>query len=178
MARSAKQLQVTTKRTKRFVRPTKLRALRKVLIGVGVLVLVAIVAGFIYTWYIGLHTAHHTASTATSTAPVLSKPTAPAANAPESAAVESITSPVAPGSNALIYIQTLPFSTCTITAVYNKVPSTDSGLRQKTADDYGIVSWSWTVDASAPVGSWPVTVTCVYHAKSAVVAGTLVVANP
>jgi hypothetical protein len=58
---------------------------------------------------------------------------------------------------------------------YNDVPSADSGLKPKTADDFGIVSWAWTVEATTPVGEWPVDVTCVFNDQSAMVRGKLVV---
>jgi hypothetical protein len=45
------------------------------------------------------------------------------------------------------------------------------------ADDFGAVSWNWKVDAWAPVGSWPITVTCAHNKKSAVVQTTLEVAG-
>lgn len=101
------------------------------------------------------------------------KPVAPAANAPEGVANESLISPVAPGQNTTFNVRTNAGSTCTITAVYNKVPSHDSGLVPKTADEWGYVSWTWTVDRSAPAGTWPVTVTCVYHGRSGVLIGNL-----
>lgn len=105
------------------------------------------------------------------------KPVAPAANAAEGVAIESLLSPVAAGQNTTMEILTNAGSTCTITAVYNKTPSHDSGLSPKTADAYGLVSWTWTVDRTAPAGSWPVTVTCVYHSRSGVYIGQLQVTN-
>jgi hypothetical protein len=89
--------------------------------------------------------------------------------------IQSITSPVAPGDNASIYIHTNRDSKCTITAVYNNIPSKDAGLSPKTADEYGLASWSWTVESTVPVGKWPVTVTCVWNKKIAVVVGDLIV---
>lgn len=84
-------------------------------------------------------------------------------------AVQMITSPLVPGSNAMINIKTNNDAKCKITVVYNKVPSTDSGLSDKVADEFGVVSWTWTVEPTAPLGSWPVTVTCANEKKSGVV---------
>jgi len=110
-------------------------------------------------------------------APALPKPHTPSPNAPESVGLEALTSPVKPGENTSITVQTLPTSNCTISATYNNVPSKDSGLTPKGADAYGIVTWSWTVDPTAPDGTWPVKVTCFYNKKSAMYIGDLVVSR-
>jgi hypothetical protein len=96
-------------------------------------------------------------------------PKLPNRNAQESAAVETLTSPVAPGDNAMINVKTNPTSTCKIVVAYNNVAEADSGLMPKKADNFGTVGWAWTVPKNAPLGSWPVTVTCQYYEKSAVV---------
>jgi hypothetical protein len=101
------------------------------------------------------------------------KPSKPGPNVPESAGIQSLFSPVKVGANTSMTIKTLPGSTCTITFIYNNIASKDSGLAQKTADDYGIVTWSWTVDSGVPVGTWPAKATCVYNKKSAVVIGNV-----
>jgi hypothetical protein len=89
-----------------------------------------------------------------------------------------LTSPEAPGDNVSMSVKTVPTSTCTIRVEYNKIPSTDSGLVAKTADEFGIVSWTWTVGEDVPLGTWPAKVTCVYNGRSAVVQGDLQVAEP
>lgn len=104
------------------------------------------------------------------------KPALPGPNAPEGVAVNSIVSPVKVGSNSSISISTNALSTCNITVTYNNILSTDSGLAgTKKANDYGQVSWSWTVPINTPLGSWPVKVTCVYRGRSGVVISNLVV---
>lgn len=132
-----------------------------------------------YVWYTGQNTPDMTTTTApeSDTPDAVITPTKPAENARASASVQLLTSPVAPGDNASISIKTLPTSTCTIKVIYNDVPSTDSGLVAKTADEFGIVSWAWTVGATVPQGTWPATVTCTYNGRSAVVRGDLVVAQ-
>jgi hypothetical protein len=136
--------------------------------------------GIAYIWYTGQNTGVETTANTPSPAPESAgplTPTKPAANARASAAVEMITSPVAPGDNASMTIKTVPTSTCTIKVEYNKIPSTDSGLVAKTADEFGIVSWTWTIDTTVPLGTWPATVTCTYNGRSAVVQGDLTVAR-
>jgi hypothetical protein len=57
------------------------------------------------------------------------------------------------------------------------VVAADPGLVKKTADEYGMVSWTWGVSRSVPVGKWPVTVTCAIGKHSGVVIGDLEVVN-
>jgi hypothetical protein len=136
-------------------------------------------AGVAYVLFTGKDTASSSEAPQVNTAPDigLPKPHKPSPNAPESAGIEAFTTPVKAGENSSISVKTLPLSNCIISVIYKDVPSKDSGLAPKTADDYGSVTWSWTVDKSAPVGKWPVKVTCTYNKKSAVVIGDLVVTN-
>jgi hypothetical protein len=131
-----------------------------------------------YTWYMGQHDDGSTLGVATpveaTPAPVI-KPSKPSPNAPVGASVQMLTTPVVPGENASITVKTTPMANCTIKVEYNKVASTDSGLIPKAADEFGIIGWSWTVEESVPLGTWPVTVTCTYNKKSAMVRGDLVV---
>jgi hypothetical protein len=101
------------------------------------------------------------------------KPPQPAANARESAAVEVVTSPVAAGKNTMLTIATLPKSVCKITFTYNNIASKDTGLKDKIADDYGTVSWAWTIDKATPLGTWPATVTCAHNSLTAVVTSNI-----
>lgn len=133
-----------------------------------------------YTWFMGqkgVESAAVATPVEAKPAPVI-KPTKPAANARVGAAVHMLTSPVPPGSNASITVKTLATAKCTIVVEYNKVASKDSDLVAKTADEYGMVSWTWTVGESVPLGKWPVKVTCAYNKSSAMVQGDLVVAKP
>jgi hypothetical protein len=145
-----------------------------------VLAVVFVGGGLGYTWYMGQQPVDTTAAIAepvvTKPAPEI-KPVKPSANAKESASVQMLTSPVAPGANASISVKTNPASKCTIKVEYNKILSTDSGLTAKTADEFGMVSWTWTVEETAPLGKWPVKVTCTYNKKSAFVQGDLKVAK-
>jgi hypothetical protein len=155
-----------------------IRSIRNVSISVGVLIVLLVAAGAIYTWFAGRNPAPNQTTNAVDATPApVVKAVDPAPNAPESASVQSLTSPVAPGDNASATIKTNPGSWCTITVVYDKTASTDSGLTGKTADDFGSVSWTWTVDTTAPTGTWPVTVTCLRNKVSAVVVGSLIVAK-
>lgn len=105
------------------------------------------------------------------------KASKPAANAVVSASVSLLSSPVAPGENTSVTIKTVATAKCTIAVAYGSVVAKDSGLTPKVADEFGTVSWAWTVDEAAALGTWPVKVTCVYNGRSAVVQADLVVAN-
>ncbi len=150
--------------------------LRNILISTVVLLVLFVSAGIGYTWYMGQNNtvdATVLPETTKNTTETTLVHTLPSADIAESASVQSIVSPILPGSNSSITVRTKPFSTCTISVTYNKIPSTDSGLINKDADDYGMVTWSWTVENSVPLGKWPVKVTCASGEKSAVVVGDL-----
>lgn len=156
------------------------RFLRNTLISIGVLLVLTIGGGVAYTWYMGEYAASPTTAIAAPVEAVprqVIKPPKPSPDAPASASVQMLTSPVMPGTNASITVKTNVEAECTISVEYNKIPSTDSGLKPETADEFGIVSWAWTVEESVPLGTWPVVVTCAANDKTAVVKGELVVAN-
>jgi hypothetical protein len=148
----------------------------KTLLSIVVILVVLVGGGVGYTWYMGRSNAYVEPPAPEPVAnPVeaLTTPREPRPDAPFGASVQTITSPVEPGDNADISIKTRPKADCEIVVEYDEVKSEDSGLVPKKADEYGIVSWTWTVDDTAPKGKWPVGVTCVYGKKSAFVRGDL-----
>jgi hypothetical protein len=72
----------------------------------------------------------------------------------------SLSSPVSPGDDATIAVQTAPNASCLITVRYKSGPSKASGLVPKTSDSKGNVSWTWRVGSRTTPGKWPITVTC------------------
>jgi cytoskeletal protein RodZ len=151
------------------------KTLRNTLVTVAVLITLFVAGGAFYVWYSERTPVEQPKPTAkTSGEPsALPKPSQPRPSAPEQVAVQALTSPVKAGANSSMSIKTNATSTCTISVTYNNVAEKDSGLTPKVADAYGSVTWSWTVDATAPVGTWPVKSTCVFHGKSAVVIANL-----
>lgn len=142
-----------------------------------VILLVVVVGGGVgYTWYAGQQSDENNQAFAEPATPSKKLPAEPvkiADDAKVGATVQSVTSPVTPGSNASIMVKTNPLVNCTISVVYDKTPSKDSGLKDKKADTYGLVEWTWTVESTVPLGSWPVKVTCANKKNSAMVQNDL-----
>lgn len=154
------------------------KSVRNGLISTVVLLVILLGAGTAYTLYMDQKPVTATASDAAPTAAETNAPIVahkPTADAKEGAAIEALTSPVTPGSNASVSVRTQPTSKCSISVTYGKVASTDSGLTPKIAGDFGDATWSWTVVPTTPVGTWPVKIVCTYNGRSAVVVGDLVV---
>ena len=158
-------------------KPKILRSIRNIAISFVVILVLAVGAGAGYTWYMGKQKVASTVVAEPVQASPVIKPTKPAENTSVGVSVQSLLTPITPGSNTSITIRTTPSATCTISVVYKDVPSTDSGLKAEQADDFGMATWTWTVGVSVPLGKWPVKVTCTYNKKSGVVQGDLVVAN-
>lgn len=156
-----------------------LKFVRNTVIGTVIVLILLIGAGAAYTWYMGQtpppKVEVEEATQVTQEVPQIRAPAA--SNSPIGASVQSLSSPVAPGQNVSMIVKTKPSALCSIVVEYNKVASKDSGLIPKKADEFGVVSWTWTVDATAPEGKWPAKVTCELEKKSAVVIGDLVVST-
>ena len=143
-----------------------------------VLILLLIGGAVAYTYYFGATPTIQTLKEAPKPeVNAVKKPAPIAADAKVGVSTQTITSPVMPGANSFISIQTLAGIPCTIDVEYNKVKSTDSGLVQKTSDEYGVVSWSWTVEPKTPLGTWPVIVACAHGKQSGTVTANLVVSK-
>ncbi len=136
-------------------------------------------AGFVYAWYSGQVPVKQPAVVATKeeTPTVVKNPIKPK-RVTVGVATQYITSPVAPGEEASVSIHTSPLATCSIAVEYDEVPVTDQNLKPQHADEYGVVVWDWIVDANAPLGEWPIEVTCAYQKESGVGAPILEIAYP
>ena len=148
------------------------RRLLRLIIGVSLsIIIVGTLVGLVYVWYMAK--IHPIEQASTSTAAVATKTvTVPVVdeNVPVGVAIKTLTTPVKQGGNSSISIKTRPKAACSIQVTYSLTGdkdkiSHDGGLIPKDADEYGVVSWTWTVESSRPVGSWPVEVTCAYKAK-------------
>ena len=99
--------------------------LRNVAISVGVLLVLLMIGGTLYTWLTDQQAVKDPLmSTNTQTVSSQSvKPVAPAANEAEGVAVAMLTSPVPRGQDVSLTIDTNAGSTCNILVTYNKVVS-------------------------------------------------------
>ena len=161
-------------------RSDAIKTFRKILISTAILIVIFLIGGLIYAFFTSGNDNSHSKVQAKintddslTSKELVAKPTKPADNAPEGVAVYLASPSVKAGSNVSVSARTVAGSACTITAVYNGVPSRESGLSPKPADDYGGVNWTWTVERTVPPGSWPVKVTCVYHGRTGVAQGML-----
>jgi hypothetical protein len=157
------------------------KLIRNAAISMLVLLILVVGAGVAYTWYMGQTDIENTSAVAEPVEyePVkVVEPPKPAPNAKVGASVQTLTSPVKPGDNTSLTVKSTPGASCVITVVYDKTPSTDSGLKPQVADGFGIATWAWTVEPSAPLGTWPMKVTCTYLEQSAVVQADLSIAHP
>ena len=141
-----------------------------------VLIIILMTVGMFVAWY----TARHNQVTIDTAPPApvvkpVTKPVKPDPKTPVGVSVNVLTSPIKPGSNASITIKTKPLAACSIRVEYDKQASTDGGLVPKSADDYGVATWAWTVEPTRPKGAWPVDVTCAEDGKSGYVRGNLVI---
>ena len=156
-----------------------LRTIRTIGISAVVLLVLALGAGAAYTWYVGQGGSSvasvASAEPVTTVVPQTTRSRVPAPDAPASVSIQQITSPVNQGGTVDIGVRSNPTATCKIAVEYsNKQSLTDVALREKTADDYGMVAWQWTVAKTAPLGKGTVTVTCSLDEKrSAMVKGDL-----
>jgi hypothetical protein len=150
------------------------KKLQNILIS-GVLLLAAfLVAGTLYVYFTDrtIKAAPEQLAVAPSYAS-LPPPTPPGLNAQEGVAVETLTSPVARGTEASINAETNAGSTCSIEVSYNGVRNTSTDLAPKVANSYGNVNWNWTIGGTAPVGNWPIKVMCTYNGRTGLVDDTI-----
>ena len=83
-------------------------------------------------------------------------------------ALVALTSPVHPGHDARLTVQTAPHTQCMLLVHYKAGPTDADLALPKRADDAGRVSWTWRVDPKAIPGTWPVIVHCSDEFKGSV----------
>ena len=157
-----------------------LKTIRNMLIAAFALLALAVGSGLVYVYMNGGQENKqvlNAASDKTDEQFIPPKPSKPNPNAPVGASVVSIHTPVKAGSNTALTVKTTATATCTIAVAYgqpgSETQSSDSGLKPKVADEFGNVTWSWTVDKSVPTGKGTAKVTCKYGKKSGYVEGYL-----
>lgn len=158
-----------------YKREQRQKTTRRIVTLAIVLALLAGGAGLIYTWYIGQTKKVSIQNPPPRKSKVVFKPPAISQMAKVGVSVQSVTTPVTPGSNASIIIRTNPAATCTIRIENAGTKLQDSGLSKKTADEFGMISWAWTFKQTDPTGKWPIDVECKNKKHSAVVESEVVV---
>lgn len=130
-------------------------------ITIGVLVLLAIIAGVAYIWYMGqTQPLPQTALPETKPRAIVKETKKEPVLGPVGVSSQTFTDQVKQGGNASVTIRTRAEAACSITVTYDDKKSTDTGLLPKTADEFGVAQWTWTVESGRPVGKWPVEITC------------------
>jgi hypothetical protein len=146
------------------------KTVRNTFLSVMVLLIIFIGVGAAYTYLGGDEsTPPQTAVSKPEVTPQqMIKPVMQDPNGPVGVAIGALTTPVRPGANASIQVRTHSGAKCDITVTYDTGISTDSGLVSKTADEYGVAAWSWTVGSNVADGKYPVNVACAYNGRSGV----------
>lgn len=163
----------------------KARVARRVKVGtVSIVSVVGAVGGllFVLVWVQKPHAVPQLATSALAQ-PKMPDLTSHAAgpNVPIGSSVQALSSPVAPGSNAYVTLRTTEGAVCSIKVVhldpYQKELArvADSGLADKTADDYGMVTWTWTMPPTAAIATWRADMYCKRGNKSTHSIGDIVV---
>lgn len=133
-------------------------------------------SAFAYSWYSNRQAPEPIVSTEMKPAKKVAASTVDVPkNAPVGVSLQQFSSVVKPGQNASIAVRTLKTAACTVKVTYDTKQSTDAGLIPKTADEYGSVTWAWTVEPYRPKGKWPVEVTCAHGSKSGYLRADLII---
>ena len=83
-------------------------------------------------------------------------------------ALVALTSPVHPGRDARLTVQTAPGTQCMLLVRY-KAGSAETELAlPRRADTTGRVRWTWRIDPKATPGTWPILVHCSDEFKGSV----------
>ena len=139
-----------------------IRFVRNLLLAFIILAIVAFGIGAAYVWYIGRNDDNRFDSM--QLGEEVKAPTIQAAKVDENArvgvALQTISSPITPGSQASISARTNREAVCTLSVKYNDVEVKNVAFIEKTANEFGGVDWDWQVDSNAPIGKWPVTISC------------------
>ena len=142
----------------------------KIVLSALILVVLFFMVGFVYVYMNDQSSG--IADTSKSTATIKYQPLKPPPrSSPKSTvgvAIESLDTPVTRGSQTSMIITTNSYATCSISVIYNNIPSKVPGLSPKVADAYGMVTWTWTVPKTTPVGNWPIKVVCHDQTQSGV----------
>jgi hypothetical protein len=147
-----------------------------------VVLIIAIVAGLIYVWLMGLQAKPLTTTTAqTTTQPAFITPHKVPDNVEIGSSIQSLSSPISPGDNASLTVRTTESAVCKVKIIHlddsqkELARVTDSGLGDKTADEFGMVTWTWTMPSNVAIAKWSADIYCTRGDKSTHSVGDIVV---
>lgn len=158
-----------------------LRTLRNVAIAMLVLVIVIGAVYLLISWLSKPKIAGNSVVKDTQQSPTMPQPHRPPRDVPIGSSIQSLTTPVAPGGNVSLILRTTESAVCTIKVVHldeqmrEVARVTDGGLVDKTADEFGVVTWTWTMPAGAAQVTWHADITCQRDSKSTRSVGDIVV---
>ena len=132
--------------------------------------------GYLYAWLVSNQIMPNDAYNTQNYKPVEIKKPVARLNQRVNVAVSNISSPATPGETVHLSIRTNVDAVCTLEVLTPVKKLIDATLGAKSADEFGIVSWSWVVPADTKDTSWPVSVTCNNREYSGVVKTTVVIA--
>jgi hypothetical protein len=150
---------------------------------VGVLLVLAIGVGLLYVWLMGLQSKPSTTTTTSETTkqPAFLTPHKLPDNVQIGSSIQSLSSPISPGDNASLTVRTTESAVCAVKIIHlddfqkELARVTDSGLVDKTADDFGMVTWTWTMPSDAAIAKWTADIFCTRGDKSTHSVGEIVV---
>lgn len=165
-------------RSNRFA--TVMRKIRKTAVFLILIVILGGGAAFGYIWFMGLNSK-----------PVVQQAVAQNVQAQEEApkkvnqyktigvAIQYIDREITAGDTMSFSVHTNREATCTLEVLYDSGNSdmefNDAGLKPKVSDEYGAVTWKWTVPATAPKGEASADATCANKKNWAHVVGDFIV---
>jgi hypothetical protein len=151
------------------------RAAKKIMISASVLFTCFVIAGLLYVYLTDRNTKQHITKLSSNivTKSPLPTPLAPGPNSPEGVSIEVLASPASIGSDVYLSVLTNAGSTCSVAMSYNGGQTGTAVASDQIANDYGDITWNWTVGSNVPVGTWPVKVVCAYRGRTGVAINNL-----
>lgn len=150
-----------------------------------IFVIIAVVVGGIYFLIAWLNKPKVAGTTPTATEtqqiPSILTPHKPPRDMAIGSSIQTLTSPVAPGGNVSLTLRTTESAICAIKVIrlddqmreVGRV--TDGGLADKKADDFGVVTWTWTMPSDAAIATWHADILCTRDTKTTRSVGDIVV---
>jgi hypothetical protein len=167
---------IVFKKPKAGFKYNTLKFLRNFLLSIFILLVIAVNAGIFFTWYANKNKASNTVGVSQDLeSNTMKKPAQQSKDIRVGVAMQTLDPTAKPGGLVYIAVHTNNNADCSIDIKYNDVSSKNINLIPKKADDYGSVSWSFNLEPTAPVGTWPVRVTCSNGKSSGVAGGNIII---